>query len=256
MFTPIVRQMGDAEQVSRAAAEEFVRLARSAIVARGRFTVTLSGGSTPRRLYELLAEAPFRGRVDWPNLEFFWGDERAVPPDHKDSNFRMTHEVLLRRIEISDAQVHRLQAEREDRDAAARDYEAEIARVFGVPGGTEPPAFDLVLLGMGPDGHTASLFPHTSALKETARWVVANHVPKLASYRLTLTPVILNRAACVMFLVAGDDKAAVLGEVLGGKHDPERLPSQLISPVAGRLLWLIDRAAASRLRRRAETGEQ
>lgn len=255
MIMPVIRQLEDAEQVSRAAAEEFIRLAHEAIAARGRFTVALSGGSTPRRLYELLAGGPFDDQVAWPKVEFFWGDERAVAPDHRDSNFRMAREALLQKLEIPNAHIHRLQAERVDRDAAARDYEAEIARVFGVPVGGEPPAFDLVLLGLGPDGHTASLFPYTSALKETTRWVVANHVPKLASARLTLTAVILNRAANVLFLVAGEDKSVALAEVLEGRADPERLPAQLILPVAGRLAWFIDRAAASRLSRQTATGE-
>ncbi len=255
MNMPVIRQFEDAEQVSRAAAKEFIRLAHEAIAARGRFTVALSGGSTPRCLYEFLAEAPRDDQVAWPNVEFFWGDERAVPPDHQDSNFRMAREAFLRTLEIPEAHIHRLQADRTDRDAAARDYEAEISRVFGVPHGGKPPAFDLVLLGLGSDGHTASLFPYTSALKETTRWVVANHVPKLASERLTLTPVILNRAANVSFLVAGEDKSVALAAVLEGRADPERLPAQLIRPVVGRLAWFIDRAAGSRLSRLAATGD-
>jgi 6-phosphogluconolactonase len=241
MSQPSTRRLPDAEAVCRAAAEEFVRLAR------GRFTVALSGGSTPRRLYQLLAEAPFRDQVDWPHIEVFWGDERAVPPAHKDSNFGMAQAALLSKVPIPAAHIHRMEAERPDRDVAARNYQQEIAHVFGVVAEGEPPAFDLVLLGMGPDGHTASLFPYTAALKESQRWVVANHVPKLNTDRLTLTAPIINRAANVLFLVAGADKAAVLAEVLEGPADPERLPSQLIRPGAGRLLWLLDEAAASRL---------
>lgn len=249
MSSPILRQVADAEQVSRTAAEEFVRLARDSISAHGRFTVALSGGSTPRRLFQILAEAPFREQVEWTKVEFFWGDERSVPPDHKDSNFRMAGEALLQKIPIAPDRIHRIQAERPDRDVAAREYQAEIARVFGVSPDGEPPIFDLVLLGMGPDAHTASLFPSTTALKETTRWVVPNYVPKFSTYRLTLTPRILNRAAQVLFLVAGPDKAAPLAEVLEGPPDTDRLPSQLIRPTAGRLVWLLDREAASRLTR-------
>ncbi len=249
MDEPSIRALADPEEVSRTAAEEFVRIGREAIETRGRFIVALSGGSTPRRLYELLPDPPFRGQLEWPRVEFFWGDERAVPPDHPDSNFRMAREAMLAKLELSGSRVHRIEAERPDRAQAARDYQAEIARICGASAEGEPPRLDLVLLGMGPDAHTASLFPSTEALKEKERWVVANFVPKLAADRLTLTPVILNRAANVIFLVAGDDKADALAEVLEGPPDPERLPSQLIRPESGRLFWLVDRTAASRLRR-------
>lgn len=240
-----VVRLADAEAVSRAAAEEVVRCARSAIAARGRFTIALSGGSTPRRLYQLLTEAPFGAQVDWERIEVFWGDERAVPPEHPDSNFGMAHAALLARVRVAPERVHRMAAEREDRDAAARAYEAEIARTFGVFPEAEPPAFDCILLGMGADGHTASLFPHTKAVRERRRWVVRNAVATLGAERLTLTAPILNRSATVLFLVAGADKAATLRQVLEGPTDPERLPAQLIRPLAGRLLWLVDTAAAA-----------
>src|SRR5262249_5021609 len=162
-----------------------------ATAARGRFTVALAGGSTPRRLYQMLAEAPIRDQVDWSRVEVFWGDERAVPPDHADSNFRMASAALLSKVAIPPANLHRMQAERPDLDAAAREYQGEIARVFSVPPDGEPPCLDLVLLGMGPDGHTASLFPHTEALKEARRWVVPNYVPKMAAFRMTQTGPIL-----------------------------------------------------------------
>lgn len=242
-----IRRCANAEAVSLAAAEEFVRAAGESIAARQQFVTALAGGSTPRRLYELLAAEPFCSRVEWSKVEFFWGDERCVPPDHQDSNFHMAQESLLRSIPIKPAQVHRLQAERADRDAAASEAQAEIARVFRVPADGPPPAFDLVLLGMGADGHTLSLFPHTEALQETARWVVPNYVPKLGAFRLTMTPRICNSARRVMFLVAGADKAASLAEVLEGASDPARLPSQLIRPAAGSLLWLVDEAAVERL---------
>jgi 6-phosphogluconolactonase len=237
-----VRVFDDAEAVSRAAADEFVRAAGKA----GRFRVALSGGSTPRRMYQLLAEAPYRARVDWGKVEIFWGDERAVPPDDKDSNYRMAREALLDRVPVPASQVHRIEAERPERDQAARDYQATVARVFGVDPAGPPPSFDLVLLGMGPDGHTASLFPHTAGLDEAQRWVIVNHVPKFNADRLTLTYPILNRAHEILFLVAGADKAAPLAEVLQGPPDPRRLPSQAVRPV-GSLLWYLDRAAAARL---------
>ncbi len=249
MSTPTIKQFADAEQVSRAAAEAFIGFAREAATKDGRFTVALSGGSTPRRLYEFLAESPFNTQVTWETLEFFWGDERAVPPGHADSNYRMANDVLIRKLAIADSRIHRMPAEREDLEHAAWDYQVEIARAFGVDPDGEPPQFDLVLLGMGTDGHTASLFPYTEAIREETRWVVSSYVPKLDSYRLTLTARILNNAAHVMFLVAGADKATPLEEVLEGPFDPERLPSQLIQPRLGDVTWLVDNSAATQLQR-------
>jgi 6-phosphogluconolactonase len=246
MTAPTIRIFADAEAVSQAAAQEFVRCAREAVAARGRFAVTLSGGSTPQRLYQLLADKPFKDEVDWGKVQLFWGDERCVPTDHKDSNYRMTREAMLTRVPIPPAQVHRMEAERTDLDQAARDYQAAIAKVFGVSPDGEPPSFDLVLLGMGADGHTASLFPGTTALSETKRWVVPNYVPKFSANRLTLTTPILNKARQVLFLVAGADKPKPLHEVLEGPPEPNRLPSQLIKP-AGKLVWFLDRQAASQL---------
>jgi len=241
-----IRVVADKEAVSRTAAEEFVRLAKEANAARGRFVVALSGGSTPRRLYQLLADAPFRGQVDWPTVQLFWGDERSVPPDHPDSNYRMTREAMLDKLGLAAGQVHRLLAERPDRDAAAQEYQNEIAQVFGVPADGPPPAFDLALLGMGPDGHTASLFPHTEALKETRRWVAPNFVPKFDTWRMTFTRPMLNRAANVLFLVAGEDKTDRVVQVLEGPADPDGLPSQSIDGAS--TVWLLDRAAAAKLK--------
>jgi 6-phosphogluconolactonase len=238
------------EAVARGAAERFVALAREAVAARGRFTVAFSGGSTPRALFQLLAGEPFRAQPAWDRLEVFWGDERCVAPTHQDSNYRMAKEALLDHVPIPPERVHRIAAEREDVAAAAADYEAELARVLGgTPGGT-PPALDLILLGMGPDGHTASLFPGTTALGEQRRWVVANWVPKFNTNRVTLTYPILNHGAQVLFLATGADKADVLREVLEGPDDRQRLPSQGIRPTAGGLTWLVDRAAAARLKAR------
>src|SRR5205823_4654471 len=200
----------DAEAVSQAAGRSFDRLSIEAITARGKFTVALSGGSTPKRLYQILADAPYRDKINWAHVEIFWGDERSVSPDHADSNFRMAKEAMLDRLTIPAENIHRLQAEREDRDKAAQDYQNEIAKVFGVDPNGEPPVFDLVLLGMGPDGHTASLFPGTTALREMKKWVVPNWVEKFKTFRLTMTRPILNKAREVLFLVAGKDKVAPL----------------------------------------------
>lgn len=246
---PTILRLADAEEVSAAAAREFVRCARTALAARGRFMVALAGGSTPRRSYERLGEEPLRDQLDWRGVDFFWSDERAVPPDHRDSNYRMACEALLNGLAIEARRIHRMQGERGDLDAAAREYEAELARAFGTAPEGEPPALDLVILGMGADGHTASLFPNTAALHETTRWVVSNHVPRLAAQRLTLTAPILNRAARVVFLVTGAEKAEALADVIEGPADAERLPSQLIRPRSGALVWIVDRLAAARLTR-------
>jgi 6-phosphogluconolactonase len=246
MSARTIRIFADVESLDEAAAHEFVHCAREAVTARGRFTVALSGGSTPRRLYQLLAAEPFRTQVDWGRVEIFWGDERCVPPDHADSNYRMAREAMLSHLPIPDEHIHRLQGERADRDAAARDYEAVLARVFGARVGDEPPALDLNLLGMGTNGHTASLFPYTKALDEMTRWVVANFVPELHTDRLTMTRPMLNHSRQVLFLVAGADKAEPLAEVLTGPLDPKRLPAQLIQP-AGQLIWFVERAAAAHL---------
>ena len=242
-----LRRCEDIEAISRAAAEEFRRAAATAIAARGSFRVVLSGGSTPRRTYEILAAPEQRDRIDWEAVEFFWGDERPVPPDDPESNFGMARAALLGKVPALAERIHRIEAERPDADAAARDYQTEISRVFGVPADGPPPAFDLVLLGLGPEGHTASLFPFTDALDEKVRWVVPNRVDTLEVVRLTLTPAILNQARQVMFLIAGADKAEALAAILDGPADPQRLPAQLIRPPQGKLLWLVDQAAAAQL---------
>ena len=241
--------VADQTALAKEAAERCSQIAQEAVARAGRFTIALSGGSTPKLLCSLLAAEPYSTSLPWRKTHVFWGDERAVPPGDHDSNFGMAKATLLDRVPIPADQVHRMQAERDDLDLVAREYEAEIARSFGVPPGAEPPAFDLILLGLGPDGHTASLFPHTEAVRERARWVVPNHVPKLNSDRVTLTAPILNRGATVLFLVTGADKASALQAVLEGPSDPERLPAQLIRPTSGRLTWLVDRAAASMLTR-------
>jgi 6-phosphogluconolactonase len=244
---PVVRVLADPETVARAAAGEFVRLARKPHAKGGAFRVALSGGSTPRRTYEILAEAPFRDMVDWRRVHFFWGDERCVPPDHPDSNYRMALEALLSRVPAAPARIHRIEAERADADTAAREYQHEIARVFGVTEDAPTPAFDLILLGLGPDGHTASLFPGTAALREVERRVVANFVPKLGARRMTFTYPLLNRAAHLVFLSTGAEKSGILAEVLEGPEDLERLPAQGVKPSAGTLTWIVDAGAAAKL---------
>jgi 6-phosphogluconolactonase len=242
----------DAEETSRAAAEAVLAVAEETIAARDRFCVALSGGSTPKRLYQLLTGPLLRKQVDWSKAEIFWCDERPVPPDHPDSNYGMAREVLLQPLAIPDSRIHRMQAEQFDRAAVAEDYQNEIARVLGITTVGEPPALDLVLLGLGADAHTASLFPATSALLETRRWVVANRVIKLDSERLTMTAMLINRAAHIFFLVAGEDKATALAEVLEGPIDTQRLPAQLIRPAQGKLVWFVDQAAASKLTRQGK----
>ncbi len=247
-MAPTVMVLDTPDAVARAGAEGFVRCAREAVAARGRFVVALSGGSTPRALHRLLAAEPLRGQVPWERTEVFWGDERCVPPDHPDSNYRMARETLLDAVPIPPARVHRMAGEHPDPAAAAAAYEAEVARVLGGTPGAPPPVFDLIFLGMGPDGHTASLFPGTAALAERTRWVVANHVPTApggVAHRLTVTYPLLNRAARVIFLVAGPDKAAALRDVLEGPLDPQRLPAQAVRPATGDLVWLVDRAAVA-----------
>jgi 6-phosphogluconolactonase len=246
---PRARVYADAEALARGAAQELAQAAQEAIAAHGRFAVALSGGSTPRRMLERLAEPPLRERVDWSRTHLFWGDERSVPPEHPDSNYRMTKQALLVHVKIPERNVHRLEAERVDREAAARDYEKVLAAVCGGTPGGLPPVLDLILLGMGADGHTASLFPHTAALAEREHWVVSNHVPQLGTDRVTFSVPLINRGARVRFLAAGADKAERLHEVLEGPREPERLPSQLVAPEAGPAIWMLDRAAARKLER-------
>lgn len=240
----------DAEAVARYAADEFIRRARKAVLDHGVFRVALAGGSTPRRTYELLAEPDRAKEVNWRAVQIFFGDERAVPPDHEDSNYGSAWVALLSKVGAPESCVHRMDGEREDPSEAARDYEAAMAEAFNIVKGSAWPRFDLIMLGMGPDGHTASLFPGTAALRETEAWTVANDVPQMQTHRLTFTAPVLNAAHCVMFLVAGLDKAPRLAEVIEGPKDVERLPSQLVTPAAGDLLWLIDQAAASQLTRK------
>lgn len=239
---PDIRVLNTPAELFQAAAEEFKTLAAQAVTNHGRFTVALSGGSTPKSLYSLLASGSVPN-IPWDKIFFFFGDERFVPPDHPDSNYRMVHETGLFSKVFSD-QVFRVLTEEKDADTAARDYEQTIQKFFNLKPG-EFPRFDLILLGLGPDGHTASLFPGTAALNEKNRLVVANWVEKFRSYRITFTLPVLDHAACDMFLVSGKDKADMVRQVLADKNAD--LPSQKVHPVDGRLVWLLDAAAASRL---------
>lgn len=243
--SPQIRVLTTPQDLFAAAAEEMVRAAEEAVVQRGQFTIALSGGSTPKSLFNLLATNA-RTALPWDRMFFFWGDERHVLPSDADSNYRMANEVMLSKVPVPPANVFRVLTENPDADAAADAYEKSLRQFFKLGTG-EVPKFDLVLLGMGPDGHTASLFPGTAALAEKSRLVVANWVEKLKTKRLTLTLPVLNAARNVIFLVSGVDKAPTLREVLQGKAPAEQYPAKLIQPVDGKLTWLIDRAAASQL---------
>jgi 6-phosphogluconolactonase len=234
----------DLEELSRKAAAEFVRLANERSAASGRFAVALSGGSTPRALYALLAGAEFQSQVPWDRVHFFWGDERCVPPDHPDSNYRMAFETLLAKAPVPEKNIHRIEAELAPDFAAAR-YEKAIRDFFSLADSAWP-AFDIVFLGLGDDGHTASLFPGSEALNERHHLVVAVYNEKLKSHRVTLTLPVLNRAANIFFLVAGASKAAILRDVLQ-RESSKNLPARRIDPLDGRLVWFVDRAAVARL---------
>ncbi len=235
------------EALAALAVRHFIEQAGQAVAARGRARVAISGGSTPKAAFALLADPtqPWRARVPWPKLDLWWVDERSVPPTDPDSNYRMTRETLLDHVPLAPGQIHRIEGELPPETSAAR-YESELRNAFRLEG-AELPQFDLIALGMGPDGHTASLFPHTPALHELARLAVANHVQAKDSWRVTLTAPVINRGSHVFFLIAGQDKAQILKEVWLGPSDPERLPSQLIRPAGGILTLLLDRAAASLL---------
>jgi 6-phosphogluconolactonase len=244
--------------LQEAAAALFVAVAADAIRGRGVFAVALSGGTTPRGVYSRLADDErLRTQVSWEHVRFFWGDERHVPPDHPDSNFHMAYESMLGRLPVNPGHVCRIKGEYESAALAAEEYSRDLRRAFRTTGlarrsragssiarGNQLPRFDMVLLGMGADGHTASLFPGTEALHEGTRWVVSNWIPALNADRITLTPSVLNNAAEVLFLISGDDKADALKSVIEGPYEPDRLPAQLIRPARGRLRWLVDREAS------------
>jgi 6-phosphogluconolactonase len=238
----------DAHEIAVAAAELCCRLSAGAVRAHGFFSVALSGGSTPRALFALLAEPPYRERIDWSAWQVFWSDERAVPPEDPESNFGMARSALLSRVPLPEANVHRMAAERAPLEGAAAGYEDEIRAALGAPPRT-PPVFDLVMLGMGDDGHTASLFPESSALDEPGHLVAATYVARHSAHRLTFTPLLINNASNVLMLIAGAAKAGALAAVLEGPFQPQRYPAQLVRPEPGVVYRLVDRAAAAGLGR-------
>ncbi len=232
----------NSEALAVGAAAHFAAAAHAAIEARGIFNVSLSGGTTPRETYERLAAEPYQSEIDWARVHVFWGDERAVPPDHADSDFGMAKHALLDHVVIPEANTHRMQGELDAKEAADR-YETEIRNHFNSAG---IPSFDFILLGLGEDGHTASLFPETQALKIEDRLVAANHVPSLDTWRITYTYPLINAAHQVAFLVAGERKAKVVQEIIEEKNS--EYPATHVSPNTGELHWLLDKAAASLLK--------
>ena len=240
-----IRILSTPQELFSAAADEFIHAATDAVAARGRFTLALSGGSTPKSLFNLLATNA-RTTLPWDKMFFFWGDERPVPPTDPDSNYRMADGAMLSKIPVQPENIFRIQAENPDAAAAAESYEKTLRKFFK-PEPAQFPRFDLVLLGMGPDGHTASLFPGSAGLQEQSRLVIANWVEKFKTHRLSLTYPVLNAAARVVFLVSGTDKAPALHEVLESDAPGDQYPAKLVHPTDGKLIWLLDRAAASQL---------
>ncbi|HXX01318.1 MAG TPA: 6-phosphogluconolactonase [Candidatus Acidoferrales bacterium] len=240
-----VRILTTPQELFAAAADEVLHSATEAVTQRGRYTIALSGGSTPRNLYNLLATNA-RSSMPWDRTFFFWGDERHVSPADPESNYRMVEESMLSKAPVPAGNVFRVAAENPDATAAADAYEKTLKSFFALEAG-QLPRFDLILLGLGPDGHTASLFPGTAALREESRLVVANWVEKFKTSRITFTLPVLNAARCVAFLVSGTDKAPALHAVLETDAPGEQYPSKLVHPTDGKLIWLVDRAAASEL---------
>lgn len=251
METPVIETsnlkievLPNLEALSHRAASFFVAASGNSIATKKRFAVAISGGFTPRGLYKLLGSVPYRDQVNWQHVHFFWVDERCVPKDHEESNFRIAFDTLLSRVSIPDGNIHRIRGE-EDPEKSARDYEENIKKFFGMCG---IPMFDLIILGMGEDGHTASLFPGSKLLKEKIRLAVPVYLPKPTCNRITLTFPILNNAAQILFLVAGLSKASILSEILGDREKKKRFPAGLINSIHGYMTWLIDQEAAERLR--------
>jgi 6-phosphogluconolactonase len=233
-----IRVLPDSPAVARAAADIILGVAAGRAAAGQNFSLVLSGGSTPKLLYQLLAAEPYRSKIDWSKFEVFFGDERCVPPDHVDSNFKMANDALISRVPLKAENVHRMRGEI-DPNQAAIEYDQMLKARFG-DGGP-----DITLLGMGDDGHTASLFPHTPPITETHHRCVAHYVEK--STRITLTPPFFNRSAQVLLLVTGASKAARVAEIMNGPKDPQRLPIQVIQPGSGKLIWMLDEPAAAKL---------
>lgn len=244
MTKPEIRVFDSPRELFEYGAQAFTRHANEAVATAGRFAVALSGGSTPKSLYSLLAKS---SGIPWDKVYFFFGDERHVPPDHPESNYRMARESLLSQVPLDHGKVFRVHSENPDAGAAAADYEQTLKNVFKLEP-AEFPRFDLILLGLGPDGHTASLFPGTKALKEHSRLVVSNWVDKFKTDRITFTAPVLNNARVVTFLAAGKDKGPAVSSVFDPKTDPEQFPAKLVQPTGGDLVWLMDREAAGNIK--------
>ena len=242
-----IRILADGAAIARRAAQEWIQAASAAVHEKGAFNVVLSGGSTPKTLYSLLVDDPvLRSQVPWDKMHLFFGDERHVGPDHPDSNFRMATEAMISKAPLNNDQVTRIKGENPDAEHAAREYEKALQSYFRLKPGNYP-RFDLLFAGMGNEGHTLSLFPGTRALNPGERLVMRNWVGKLYTERITLTAPATTNAAQIIFMVTGADKALALKAVLEGPFEPEQLPAQLLQPVNGKLLWLVDTAAGSML---------
>ncbi len=241
----------DRKRLDRGAAEQILEVGRNAITSRGRFSFALAGGSTPRGVYQVLASDSHASQLDWSCTHVFWGDERCVPADRPDSNYGMARQALLDHVPIPVSNVFRIRGEIAPQQAA-EEYETTLRAFFSSPS-AEPglassyDGFDLILLGMGDDGHTASLFPRTSAVREKERWVISHYVGKVDAWRVTFTPPVINRAHHVFFLVSGADKARRLKDVLTDPYRPNDFPAQIVQPAKGELLWLVDGEAAALL---------
>jgi 6-phosphogluconolactonase len=242
-------------EVAAAAANLFTLVAIQAAQSRGHARIAISGGSTPKAMFQLLADPgqPYLNDIPWAKVQLFWVDERCVPPDHEESNYRMTKAAMLDKVPLPDANIHRMEGELDPEEAASR-YESEIRNAFRLEG-AETPTFDLILLGLGPDGHTASLFPHTDGLHEMARICIANHVLQKETWRVTLTWPVIVQGREVAFLIEGQEKASMVRTVFTGAYDPETYPAQLIRPASGKLTLLLDTAAAAELPQGATTLE-
>jgi 6-phosphogluconolactonase len=241
-----IKLFPDVAAIAQHAANIFVNAAQHAVRERGIFRVAMAGGSTPKALHALLVAEPFRSQLPFDKMQIFFGDERPVPPDHSDSNYRMVNETFISKAPIKPEQVFRIKAELHDTEKAALDYEQTLETQFALQPG-ELPRFDLMLLGMGNEGHTLSLFPGTTALRDNGRLVVRTWVGKLYTVRITCTAPVANNSAAVVFMIAGADKAPALKAVLEGPYEPEQLPSQLIQPANGKLIFLVDSAAGGML---------
>ena len=238
----------DKHTLSQNVAEYIMRIVKESIALYGRFTIALTGGTTPGEAYSLLGSEPIKSQIDWQRVHIFWGDERCVPQNNPDSNFYLAQEVLLDKIAIPKSHIHPMPADQPDRDVASQAYTVEMQHTFGTNG---IPSFDLIHLGMGPEGHTASLFPHQASLHEIHRLVMPVSVPKPPPDRLTFTPPLLNAARNVLFLVTGSDKAEALHAVLEGEYQPDEYPAQIVRPTNGEVVWMLDRAVAQKIQRGA-----